>query len=114
LIVTKENGEFLIKHNDSHLPELKLSENYQKLLSKKNGLDKETSEYLKNKLNSASWFIKSILQRKDTIIKVMNAIIEIQKDYFYGKAKNLKPMKLNDIAEKNKYGHFHCFKSYKR
>ncbi len=100
LIVTKENGEFLIKHNDSHLPELKLSKNYQKLLSKKNGLDKETSEYLKNKLNSASWFIESILQRRDTMIKVMNAIIEIQKDYFYGKAKNLKPMKLNDIAEK--------------
>ncbi|MEA3499738.1 MAG: RNA polymerase factor sigma-54 [Candidatus Marinimicrobia bacterium] len=102
LIVTKKGGEFLIKHNDSHLPELKLSKNYQKLFSKKNKLDKETAEYLKNKLNSASWFIESILKRRNTMIRVMNAIIEKQKDFFNEETNNLVPMKLNDIAEKVK------------
>ncbi len=100
LIVTKEGGKFLIKHNDSHLPELQLSKNYQKLLRKKKELDKETEEYLKEKLNSASWFIESILQRRNTMIKVMNAIIEKQIAFFNEENSNLIPMKLKDIAEK--------------
>lgn len=102
LIVTKEDGKFKIKHNDSHLPELKLSKNYQKLLREKKELDKGTEKYLKEKLNSASWFVESILQRRNTMIRVMNAIIEKQKAFFNEETSNLKPMKLNDIAEKIK------------
>ncbi len=100
LIVTKVNGEFVTRHNDSHIPELHLSKKYQEMLVNRDKLDKNTAEYLKSKLNSASWFIESILQRRNTMLKVMNAIIEEQKDFFMGQGENLKPMKLSDIAEK--------------
>ena len=100
LIVTKKDDKFFVQHNDSHIPELQLSKTYQQMLINKKKLDKKTVEYLKTKLKSASWFIESILQRRNTMLKVMNAIIEKQEDFFNEKAKNLKPMKLGDIADK--------------
>ena len=65
----------------------------------KKKVDKETKQFLKNKFDSAQWFIKSINQRRHTMTLVMDAITQLQEDFFrYGKG-NLKPMILQDVAD---------------
>jgi len=61
--------------------------------------EKETKEFLKNKLDSAKWFLNAIQSRKDTMLKVMEAIVKRQKDFFETNGGNLKPMFEKDIAE---------------
>ena len=96
-IIKKVNGEYIVILTDNNTPRLKISNTYRKLLCnsvKKN----EITNYISEKLNSASWLIKSIEQRKQTIRKVIEEILERQKDFFeYGK-KHLKPMTLKEIA----------------
>jgi RNA polymerase sigma-54 factor len=66
----------------------------------KQSMDKATSVYLKNKLNSAQWFINAIRQRESTMLKVIKAIVSLQRDYFMeGDIKLLKPMILKNVAE---------------
>ena len=65
----------------------------------KNENDKEAVDYVKEKLNSAMFLIKSIEQRKSTIYRVLEKILEVQKDYFDYGEEYLKPMTLKEIAE---------------
>lgn len=66
----------------------------------KQSVDKATSVYLKNKLNSAQWFINAIRQRESTMLKVIKAIASLQRDYFIeGDIKLLRPMILKNVAE---------------
>ena len=105
--------EFVVTLNGRNAPQLHISAQYRKMLEKlsaekkkknkgktpQNEVKKETRQFLKNKYESARWFINSINQRRDTLSKVMYAIIEVQEDFFkYGEG-NLKPMILQDIAE---------------
>jgi len=65
--------------------------------------DKSTKQYLRSKLSSAQWFINAIQQRESNMLKIMQAIVDMQFDYFkYGDILMLKPMKLKDIADKVK------------
>jgi len=65
--------------------------------------DKSTKQYLRSKLSSAQWFINAIQQRESNMLKIMQAIVDMQYDYFkYGDILLLKPMKLKDIADKVK------------
>ncbi len=103
------DGNFVISLNQGNAPELRISKNYRDMLQtlsddKKSGkpgssVDSETRSFLKNKLESARWFINSINQRRNTMLKVMNAIVEIQTEFFRLGEGNLKPMILKDIAE---------------
>lgn len=99
LIVTEENGVFQVMVNDGSIPELKISSTYLDLVSRKKKVDKETRDYLKKKIDSARWFIQSVYQRRDTMVRVMKAIIKRQKPFFEGRLDSLKPMILKDIAE---------------
>jgi RNA polymerase sigma-54 factor len=110
------DGEFIITLNGRNAPDLHISKHYRKMLEKlraqkkrkqekrkkKNGrkdIDKETKQFLKSKFDSARWFINSINQRRHTMTLVMDAIVQLQEDFFrYGEG-NLKPMILQDIAE---------------
>jgi len=83
--------------NDELGPKLTISGIYQKIL--KSGSDKETIEYIKEKLNNAVFLIKSIEHRKTTIYKVLEKIIEIQKEFFDFGKEHLKPMTLREIAD---------------
>lgn len=91
------DGEYLIQINDSTGPKLNIN-NFYKSLIKENG-DKETSEYLSNKLNSAMWIIKSIEQRRETIYKVIESILKFQLEFFKEGDKSLVPLTLKDVAE---------------
>ncbi len=104
------DGEFIIMLNGRNAPELHISRHYRNMLERlsvqkkkskpsNNGIDNETRQFLKNKFESARWFINSINQRRHTMLKVMHAIVELQQEFFrYGEG-YLRPMILKDVAE---------------
>ena len=98
LLAVKQDGEWVVIVNDSWIPELNLSNEYVTMLNQKD-LPGETQKYLKEKFDSASWFIHAIEQRRHTLTAVMEAIIKRQQAFFKGKIELLVPMKLQDIAD---------------
>ena len=98
LLAVKQDGEWVVIVNDSWIPELNLSNEYVTMLNQKD-LPGETQKYLKEKFDSASWFIHAIEQRRHTLTAVMEAIINRQQAFFKGKIELLVPMKLQDIAD---------------
>ena len=98
LLVVQQDDKWKIIINDSNLPELSISNEYLSMLEKSD-ISSDTKKYLKEKFDSASWFIQAIQQRHDTLSKVMQSIIERQSNFFEGEVGNLIPMKLQDIAD---------------
>ncbi len=106
-ILTIEDGELLVELNKRNSPELRLSNSYKNILEGyKNDPNKSKSQnqaiqFLKQKLDSAKWFIEAIEQRYQTLYQTVNAIVNYQNNYFLsGEESDLKPMILKDIAEK--------------
>ena len=97
--VYKMEDEFLIVLNDDGLPKLRISSFYKEALGRKDDISKDTREYIRDKLKSASWLIKSIHQRQKTIYKATESIVKLQKGFFKYGAAHLKPMVLRDVAE---------------
>ena len=101
------DGEVKLKLNSRNAPDLYVSEEYKNMLSgyseskEKSKSQKDAVMFIKQKLDSAKWFIEAIKQRNQTLIMTMSAIVNFQKEYFLsGDEKKLKPMILKDIAEK--------------
>ena len=99
LIVDKIDGRYHIFLNDHNLPRLKLSRAYQEIARDKKKFDGENKEFISNKLNSANWMIQAIEQRRQTMLKVMNYIVERQRDFFEKGVQHLKPLTLREVAE---------------
>ncbi|MCB0258886.1 MAG: RNA polymerase factor sigma-54 [Calditrichaeota bacterium] len=94
------DGELVISLNDYKTPGLRISNYYKKMLRQpKKLVDKEVRKFLKDKIDSAKWFIKAIRQRQVTMQKTMEAIVERQKDFFMKGPEHIKPMIMKDIAE---------------
>ncbi len=93
--VHKLGGDYFVVPNDDGMPKLKISKYYRSALSG----DKQAKEYIKGKLRSAQWLIRSIDQRRRTIIKVTECIIEKQRDFLDKGIDYMKPMILRDVAE---------------
>lgn len=94
--IRKIGEDFIIIMNDKVLPSLNVNENYRNII--KGSIEKNASEYVKNKINSAIFLIKSIEQRKKTLYRILEKLLELQRPYFeYGES-YLKPMALKDIA----------------
>lgn len=96
--VEKIDGEYVVIVNDSTAPRLSISAYYKRLLMHEDK-DSNTSRFLTDKLNSAMWLIKSIEQRRQTIYKVVKAIVEYQLEFFENGKRSLKPLTLKQIAE---------------
>lgn len=96
--VRKIDGEYIIRLNDDDLPQLKLSQHYQELLGDK-ALQKESRQYIHDKLKNAEWFIRSLHQRQRTIYKVMESLLKFQHDFFEHGPGHLRPLILRDVAE---------------
>ncbi len=101
------NGEIEISLNGRNAPHLKVSREYKGMIDHyrkskdKSKADKDALTFVKQKLDSAKWFIDAIKQRQNTLIRTMEAIADHQKEYFLeGDETKLKPMILKDIAEK--------------
>lgn len=97
--VKKIDGEYVIYLNDDDLPRLKLSSLYQELVKNDKSLAKESKQYINDKIRNADWFIRSLYQRQKTIYKVMESILNFQKDFFEKGPQYLKPLILKDVAE---------------
>ena len=97
--VYKIEDEFVIQLNDDGLPQLQLSEEYQRLLKQKNALNTESKSYLRESKRNAEWFIKSIEQRQRTIYKVMESLLKFQRDFFEKGPGAMRPLILRDVAE---------------
>jgi RNA polymerase sigma-54 factor len=99
LIVDKIDGRYHVFLNDANLPRLKLSRAYQEIARDKKKFDGENKEFISSKLNSANWMIQAIEQRRQTMLKVMNYIVDRQRDFFEKGVQHLKPLTLREVAE---------------
>jgi len=106
-ILNNINGKLEITLNSKNAPELKVSRSYSEMFNaydksnKKDKKLKETVSFVKQKLDSAKWFIDAIKQRQQTLMKTMQAILDYQQEFFVdGDETKLRPMILKDIAER--------------
>jgi RNA polymerase sigma-54 factor len=99
LVVDKIGDKYHVFLNDANLPRLKLSRAYQEIARDKKKFDGENKEFISNKLNSANWMIQAIEQRRQTMLKVMNYIVERQREFFEKGIQYLKPLTLREVAE---------------
>lgn len=103
--IREEEGELVLTLNGRNAPQLKVSRGYAEMLktysvSKKTKQDKEAVQFVKQKIDSAKWFIDAIKQRQHTLLTTMEAIMNYQKGFFTtGDETEMKPMILKDIAE---------------
>lgn len=96
--VVKLGGQWQIVQNEDGMPRLRVSRYYQEVLRDK-GRSKDEKQYIRERLDSADFLIKSIFKRQRTIHKVMSCILERQQDFFEKGPEHLKPMVLRDIAD---------------
>jgi len=103
--IVNNDGELELSLNNWNTPELRISNSYMNMLNrlangKKNKSDKEALSFIKNKVDSARWFIDAVQQRQNTLYTTMKAIMDYQHDYFLsGNEADLKPMILKNIAD---------------
>ena len=94
----KHGDEWLVMMNDDDVPTLRLNPSYRKLLTK-DGNDRDTRNYVKERFKSAIQLIKNIEQRKQTILKVCYTIVTRQRDFLERGIDELKPMMIKEVAE---------------
>ena len=96
--VIKTSDKWRAIINDDHNPRLRINETYKSLIRQSD--NSKENQYLKDSLTEAKWFIKSLESRNETLLKVVNCIIELQEDFFEHGPVSMKPMILSDISEK--------------
>ena len=99
LIVEKIDGEYMVFANDTSLPRLRISQSYREVAKDKTKFTGENKEFIANKLNSANWMIQAIEQRRQTMLKVMNFIVDRQREFFERGVQYLKPLTLREVAD---------------
>jgi len=99
VLVERDGKQFVVTLNDWNIPRLRINESYKRLLKDKDKVSKETKDYIKKRLESARWLINSIYQRRATILRVVDSIIQHQRDFFDKGKEYLKPMILKDVAD---------------
>ena len=99
LIVEKIGGRYQVFLNDTGMPRLRLSRSYQEIARDKQKMTPENREFSASKMNSANWMIQAIEQRRQTMLKVMNFIVDRQRDFFEKGIEFLRPLTLREVAE---------------
>ena len=98
LIIREDGSDWVITTNDSGVPELRISTFYENQIQN-NKFEGEAKKFIKEKIDSARWFIEAIHQRRLTMVNVMYAIIKFQPEWFNGNMNFLRPLKLQDVAD---------------
>ena len=98
VIVREDGDDWLITTNDGGVPELRISRTYEDGIESGEYSGKAKA-FVREKMDSASWFIEAVKQRRVTMVNVMRAIIKNQPEWFSGNMNYLRPLKLQDIAE---------------
>jgi RNA polymerase sigma-54 factor len=99
--VKKVSGKYVIQVNDDGMPRLRVSRAYRRMLQKMKaeGRQSEAQQFIKDKIRSAVWLIKSLDQRQRTIYKVADSIVKQQQEFLEHGIQKLRPMVLRDVAE---------------
>lgn len=97
--VYREGDDYAVRLNDDSVPPLYINNYYRKVVRRGDHITKEARSYLKERLRSAEWLIKSIRQRQKTIYNVTKSIVKFQRDFFDNGITHLKPLVLRDVAE---------------
>jgi RNA polymerase sigma-54 factor len=99
IYVYKEDNDFKILLNDDGMPKLRINKFYKQNIANGKPISRDVKTYLNEKMLSASWLIKSIQQRQQTIYMVMESILKFQREFFEKGVTYLKPLILRDIAQ---------------
>jgi RNA polymerase sigma-54 factor len=99
LIVDHIEGRYHVFLNDTGVPRLRLSRSYQQLARERGKMTPENKDFIASRMNSATWMIQAIEQRRQTMLKVMNFIVDRQRDFFEKGVEFLKPLTLREVAE---------------
>jgi RNA polymerase sigma-54 factor len=100
LVVERYGDEYVVFHNDKNVPRLRINAGYKDLIKRGNHSDDGTKDYVRQKLEQARWLLNAINQRRTTMIRVMESIVEEQKEWFEMGEAFLKPLIMEDIANK--------------
>ena len=96
---TKDGDDYIIQMNDEDVPQLRLNPQYRRMLDRENGATKEVRDYVRERYTSAIQLMKNIEQRKQTILKVCQAIVRRQTEFLTHGLDQLKPMMIKEVAE---------------
>ncbi|STX43859.1 RNA polymerase sigma-54 factor (sigma-L) [Legionella donaldsonii] len=96
IIVKKINGEWQVSLNQNTLPRLSINNHYASLIQRAD--NSADNQFLKNNLQEARWFLKSIQSRQETLLKVAQCIVEYQQEFLEHGDEAMKPLILNDVA----------------
>ena len=99
LVVDRVDGEYMVFLNDTNLPRLRLSRAYREIARDKSKFKGENKEFISSKLNSANWMVHAIEQRRQTMLRVMDYIVDRQRDFFDRGVQYLKPLTLREVAD---------------
>jgi RNA polymerase sigma-54 factor len=101
VVIVKVGGDYVIQLNDDGLPRLRVSKAYRRMLQnmRREGKQAEAQQFIKDKMRSAIWLIKSLDQRQRTIYKVAESIVRQQREFLDHGIDYLRPMVLRDVAE---------------
>jgi len=97
--VEKVEGKYIIVVNDLNFPRLRVNNVYKRILNKHDNFAKDARKYLEDKMGSAIWLIRSIEQRRMTLYKVANTIVDIQTKFLDKGVEYLKPLNLRQVAD---------------
>ncbi len=98
VFIVRDDDDYRIILNEEDLPKLRINRNYQRLLAKDSGEKENTRNFVRERLNSAKWLLKSFVQRQRTIYKVVESIVKKQREFLDHGIDYLKPMILSDVA----------------
>lgn len=98
IVLEKVEGEYIILVNDVAIPRITINSTYRSVLSKDKNCDSRTRRFVESKLNAAAWLIRSIEQRRLTLYRVANCLVELQRDFLDHGVKYLKPLNLKKVA----------------
>jgi RNA polymerase sigma-54 factor len=99
LTVDKIGDQYHVTLNDGGLPRLRISKTYQDIARDRKKFQGENKEFINQRLNSAHWMIQAIEQRRQTMLKVMNFIVDRQREFFEKGVEYLRPLTLREVAD---------------
>jgi RNA polymerase sigma-54 factor len=100
LMVEKVGEEYEVFLNDRNVPRLRINSGYKQLIRRGSTTSQDTKAYVRSKLEQARWLLNALNQRRTTMIRVMSAIVEEQNEFFEKGAAFLKPLIMEDIAQR--------------
>jgi len=99
VVLEKVEGEYIILVNDNSIPRITINAAYRSVLNQDKNSDTKPRRFVEGKLNAAAWLLRSIEQRRMTLYKVVNCLVDLQRDFLDRGVKYLRPLNLKRVAD---------------